>query len=195
MRLYSSNIKRNSDKDLVHQYQESFNLDILGELYSRYMDLVFGVCLKYLKNNSEAQDAVIVIFEKISISLKETKIENFRPWLYVVSKNYCLMELRKQKHKTISIDEDQSFSNNFMESQAEIHPIDEEQHKRNEETLKQCISKLKFQQKESIELFYFKEMTYQQISVKMEIDIKKVKSYIQNAKRNLKLCLKKNNAI
>ncbi|MCW3787180.1 RNA polymerase sigma factor [Plebeiibacterium sediminum] len=195
MRLFQLNRKTKSDAELVNLYQESHNLDILGELYGRYMDLVFGVSLKYLKNNSEAQDAVIQIFEKISSSLKDSKIEHFRPWLYVVTKNHCLMELRKEKHNTISLDDEKSFIGNFMESEYETHPIDEELHQQNEEALKNCINKLKFQQKESIELFYFKEMTYQQISIKMETDIKKVKSYIQNAKRNLKICLEKSNAI
>ncbi len=194
MKLFSSRIKYNSDNELMHQYRNTHNLDILGELYSRYIDLVFGVCLKYLKNKDDAQDAVIQIFEKLTTSLKEADIDNFKPWLYVVSKNYCLMELRKVKHFTSSIDDEKYFDESFMEKQFEIHPIDEEQNKLNEAALKSCIDKLKFQQKESIELFYFKEMTYQQISDKMEVDIKKVKSYIQNAKRNLKICLERSNA-
>jgi RNA polymerase sigma-70 factor (ECF subfamily) len=159
------------------------------------MELVFGVCMKYLKNQYDAQDAVIQIFEKIVISLKEAEVINFRPWLYVVTKNFCLMELRKIKHQSFSIDDENIFADKFMESQYEIHPIDKEQHEQNEEALKKCIEKLKFQQKESIELFYFKEMTYQQISAKMEVDIKKVKSYIQNAKRNLKICLEQSNVV
>ncbi len=195
MRLFQLNRKNKSDAELLHLYQKSHDLDILGELYSRYMDLVYGVCLKYLKNNSDAQDAVIQLFEKISLTTKTSTIDQFKPWLYVVTKNYCLMELRKVKHHTISLDDEKSFIGNFMESEYETHPIDEEQHKHNEEALKNCINKLKFQQKESIELFYFKEMTYQQISIKMETDINKVKSYIQNAKRNLKICLEKSNAI
>ncbi len=195
MKLFHTRIKISSDLELIHNYQETDNLDILGELYLRYMDLVFGVCLKYLKNKADAQDAVIQIFEKLTITLKDAQIENFKPWLYVVSKNYCLMELRKIKHYTISIDDQKSYVDSFMENQYDLHPIDEEQNKINEEALKSCINNLKQQQKESIELFYFKEMTYQEISNKMEVDIKKVKSYIQNAKRNLKICLERNNAL
>ncbi len=195
MRLFSKTNKERSDIDLILQYQETKNLDILGELYSRYMDLVFGVCLKYLKNKDDAQDAVIQIFEKLVIAIIDTDIDNFKPWLYVVCKNYCLMQLRKIKHTTISIDDEKIISEKFMENPHQLHPIDEEQNRINEEALKECIKNLKLQQKESIELFYFKEMTYQEISNKMDIDIKKVKSYIQNAKRNLKICLEKNNVI
>ncbi|MCW3805067.1 RNA polymerase sigma factor [Plebeiibacterium marinum] len=195
MKIFPSKSKNISDSELVVQYKNTLNLDILGILYSRYMDLVFGVCLKYLKNKDDAQDTVMHIFEKISVALQETNVKDFRPWLYVVTKNYCLMELRNKKHHTISFDDENVFAEKFMESQYEIHPIDKEQHEQNETALKNCIEKLKFQQKESIELFYFKEMTYQQISAKMEVDIKKVKSYIQNAKRNIKICLERSNAI
>ncbi len=99
------------------------------------------------------------------------------------------MELRKMKHNTLSIDAGDILLPEFMESDFEIHPIDKNEAEQNEIALSDCIKKLKLQQKESIELFYFKEMSYHEISLKMEIAVKKVKSYIQNAKRYLKICL------
>ncbi|TLX76152.1 sigma-70 family RNA polymerase sigma factor [Labilibacter sediminis] len=191
--IFSRN-KPSTDEALVRQYKSSNDLDILGDLYSRYMDLVFGVCIKYLKNKDEAQDAVIHIFEKIAVSLKQVNVEKFRPWLYVVAKNFCLMELRKKKHLEVSIDDDAFNIEKNMESDYEMHPIDRVDEEKNELALKRCIEKLKLAQKESIELFYFQELSYQEISDKMEVDIKKVKSYIQNAKRNLKICLEASDA-
>jgi RNA polymerase sigma-70 factor (ECF subfamily) len=181
-----------TDEDLLQLYQHSENLDVLGELYARYMDLVFGVCLKYLKNKEDAQDAVIQIFEKIIPALYKQKIDQFRPWLYVVAKNHCLMKLRSKKHHTTHIDDAVIPEAIIMESAIDLHPIDENEDENMEAALKKCIERLKFLQKESIELFYFKKLTYQQISEKMDIDVKKVKSYIQNAKRNLKICLQNN---
>ncbi len=192
MKTIFSKSKNISDADLLTQYIHNGDLNTLGQLYSRYMDLVYGVCLKYLKDKEDSQDMVTLIFEKIAKSIITSNIENFKPWLYVVTKNYCLMELRKKKHQNISIDDEHFFSSELMESNYIIHPIDEEDKMSNEKALKNCIDKLKFQQKESIELFYFNELSYQQISLKMNIEVKKVKSYIQNAKRNLKICLKNN---
>ena len=189
--IFSRN-KTLSDEVIVNKYKVSNDLDVLGELYGRYIDLVFGLCLKYLKNNEEAKDAVIHIFEKIVVSLKSTQVDNFKSWLYVVAKNYCLMQLRKNKHQEISMDADGFSEGKIMESVYEVHPIDREDEERNEEALRKCIEKLRLTQKQSIELFYFEKLTYQQISDKMEIEIKKVKSYIQNAKRNLKICLENN---
>ncbi len=194
MKTIFSKSKNISDADLLTQYIHNGDLNTLGQLYSRYIDLVYGVCLKYLKDKEDSQDMVTQIFEKIAKSIRTSNIENFKPWLYVVTKNYCLMELRKKKHQNISIDDEHFFISDFMESNYTIHPIDEEDIISNEKALKNCIDKLKFQQKESIELFYFKELSYQQISLKMNIEVKKVKSYIQNAKRNLKICLENNHA-
>ncbi|MGQ1786538.1 MULTISPECIES: RNA polymerase sigma factor [unclassified Saccharicrinis] len=189
--IFSKNIKT-SDEAIIKKYKDTNDLDILGELYGRYMDLIYGVCLKYLKNKDDAQDAVIQLFEKISVSLKNGEVDSFKPWLYVVTKNYCLMQLRKTKHKALSIDESNFWAGKIMESEFMVHPIDKEEEERNEEALRACIEKLKEAQKQSIELFYFQQLTYQQISDKMQIEVKKVKSYIQNAKRNLKLCLENN---
>ncbi|WP_066632302.1 RNA polymerase sigma factor [Labilibacter marinus] len=181
-----------SDQDIIKKYKQTNDLDLLGDLYGRYMDLVFGVCLKYLKDKEAAQDAVIYVFEKIAVSIKNTEVENFKPWLYVIAKNYCLMQLRKIKHNEVSIDEGDFFLGKIMESDFDVHPIDKEDEERNEEALRNCIEKLKLAQKQSIELFYFEKLSYQQISDKMQIEVKKVKSYIQNAKRNLKMCLENN---
>ncbi len=188
--VFSKN-KIASDEALIQKYQSTKNLDVLGDLYNRYIDLVFGVCLKYLKNKDDAQDAVIQIFEKIVVALKDTEVDNFKPWLYVVAKNYCLMQLRKLKHNEVSVDDDLFKAERFVELGEEMHPIDKEDKDKNEEALKDCIDKLKVLQKESIELFYFKKLSYQEISDKMNVDIKKVKSYIQNAKRNLKMCIER----
>ena len=181
-----------TDEEILTAYRNSAKLDVLGDLYGRYMDLVFGVCIKYLKHSDLAQDAVIHIFEHIASVLKHKKVDNFRPWLYVVAKNHCLMELRKNKHATTSMDDERFFEGKIMESEYAVHPIDREEQERNEDALKVCIEKLKALQKKSIELFYFQELSYQQISEEMKIEVKKVKSYIQNAKRNLKLCLENN---
>lgn len=189
--VFSRN-KTASDEEILKEYRNSARIDMLGDLYGRYMDLVFGVCLKYLKRSDLAQDAVIHIFEHVANVLKHKEVDNFRPWLYVVAKNHCLMELRKNKHVTTSMDDEKFYEGRIMEWDYAVHPIDVEEQEKNEEALKVCIEKLKALQKQSIELFYFQELSYQQISMEMKIEVKQVKSYIQNAKRNLKLCLENN---
>ena len=177
-----------TDTELIAMFIKTKDMDIMGELYGRYMDLVYGVCLKYLANREDAKDAVIQIFEKILIEIEKHDIKNFKAWLFVLTKNFCLMQLRKNKQKFNVEVEENSFV--FMENEEEIHPIDKGVPDL-EQALLNCIEKLKEEQKSCIQLFYFKNKCYNEIAKHLKIEEKKVKSYIQNGKRNLKICLDK----
>jgi RNA polymerase sigma-70 factor (ECF subfamily) len=179
---------QNTDEVLVRKFTSAGDLEVLGELYSRYMHLVYGVCIKYLKNRDESQDAVMHIFEKLIIEVPKQKIENFRSWLYVVTKNYCLMQLRSEKTNIEKFNEWINDPSVFMETEQVLHPIDSDERDL-EKGLTDCIERLKEEQKECIRQFYYENRCYNEIAVNMGLDEKKVKSHLQNAKRNLKLCL------
>ncbi len=146
--------------------------------------MVYGVCLKYLKDRDEAKDAVMQIFEKLQSGLKQHEIEHFKSWLYVTSKNQCLMNLRAQK-KMAKEDIDE----NIVENEFILHPSDDNDLEQNLEKLTKCIEQLKNDQKRCVQLFYLKEICYKEIVSATGIDLKKVKSHIQNGKRNLKICM------
>jgi len=177
-----------SEEELLYDFASTGNLEVLGDLYSGYMHLVYGVCLKYLKDRDESMDAVMQIFEKLIIEIPRNRIENFRSWLHVVTKNYCLMQLRTQKSQKEKTNEWIKDTAVFMEYNIVLHPVDEDQPDI-EKALLDCIERLKDEQKKCIKLFYYDNRCYQEISSDLAIDEKKVKSHLQNAKRNLKLCL------
>ena len=177
-----------SDKELINEFTLTGDLEVLGELYSACMPLVYGVCLKYLKDRDESMDAVMQIFEKLIIEIPKQRIENFRSWLHVVTKNNCLMQLRSQKVRNEKTDEWMNDSLVFMETSTVLHPIDEDEPDMGK-ALADCIERLKDEQKECIRQFYYENRCYNEIAVNMGLDEKKVKSHLQNAKRNLKLCL------
>jgi RNA polymerase sigma-70 factor (ECF subfamily) len=180
-------LNQKTDEELIAEFTSSGDLELLGQLYSSYMHLVYGVCLKYLNDRDESKDAVMQIFEKIITEIPKQNIENFRGWLYVVTKNYCLMHIRSMKSQADRFNEwiDNSV---FMENSTDLHPIDADGSDM-EEALKDCIKRLKDEQGECIRLFYFENKCYSEIAKRMKTDEKKVKSHLQNAKRNLKLCL------
>jgi len=180
-----------TDEELLLQFKHTGSLDTLGELYSRYMHLVYGVSLKYFENREEAKDAVMQIFEKLVLDLPGQEVRNFKSWLYVLTKNHCLMHIRSQKSAAGRMDK-YKIEQEFMESEQEMHPIDKEEPSV-EDALKKCIEQLKNEQKQCIELFYYEKRCYQEIAEKLQISEKKVKSYLQNGKRNLKICLERNN--
>jgi len=170
---------------LIDSFRSSGDLSVLGALYKPYLALVYGVCLKYLKQREDAQDAVNNIFEELIIKLPKQEVLNFKSWLYVVTKNHCLMLLRKNK----SQGHNEELSDLIMESDEMQHPNDNIDLEENLVKLESCIAKLKAEQKICIELFYLKKLCYQEIVEQTKHDLKKVKSYIQNGKRNLKLCV------
>jgi len=180
-----------TDEDLLGLYMDSGNLELLGELYARHMHLVYGVALKYLGDPDDAKDATMHIFEKLVSELPGQEIRQFKNWLYVLTKNFCLMHIRARKSGDKRLEGYKS-EVEFMESEAEMHPIDREDQSI-EEALRECIDKLKAEQKECIELFYYRKMCYREISDFLSMEEKKVKSFLQNGKRNLKTCLESKN--
>jgi RNA polymerase sigma-70 factor (ECF subfamily) len=182
-----------TDEELIAEFNSTGNLKVLGELYSPYMHLVYGVCLKYLKERDESKDTVMQIFEKIITEIPKQDIGNFKGWLYAVTRNYCLMQLRSGKSRMERFSEWANEYAAFMENSDNLHPIDNDGADM-EEDLNDCIERLKDEQRECIKLFYFENRCYNEIAVILRIDEKKVKSHLQNAKRNLKLCLEEKNA-
>ncbi len=180
--------ERRSDELLLKEFTSTGDLEVLGELYSGYMPLVYGVCLKYLKDRDESQDAVMQIFEKLISEIPRHSIGNFRSWLHVVTKNFCLMQIRSEKSREDSKREWINNSTVFMENTIPMHPLDEEGVDM-EAALEACIERLKEEQRQCIRLFYYGNRCYGEIAAHMGLDEKKVKSHLQNAKRNLKICL------
>jgi RNA polymerase sigma-70 factor (ECF subfamily) len=179
-----------SDEDLIKEFSSSGDLEVLGELYSKYMHLVYGVCLKYLKEREGSMDAVMQIFENLITDIPQQKILNFRSWLYVVTKNFCLMELRSKKSQAEMTRDLITEGVSFMENSIEMHPIDKDEINM-DEALEDCIEKLNEEQRICIRKFYFENKCYNDIAKDLGMDEKNVKSYLQNGKRNLKLCLEK----
>lgn len=171
------------DKELIDQYKLSGSLEVLGQLYQRYMELVYGVCLKYMKEPEDAKDCVLNIFEELVNKLKKHDVDNFKGWLYQLTKNHCLMRLRKQKIVPVNIDL------SFMQSDESIHLEDVLEKEENFKQMQYCLAQLNNQQRQVIELFYLNNKCYKEISEITAIEVNKVRSFIQNGRRNLKICM------
>jgi RNA polymerase sigma factor (sigma-70 family) len=172
---------------LLLDFKQSGSQDVLAKLYLRYTDLVYGTCLKYLKNAETAKDAVMNIYEELHQKLLQHEVENFKSWLYVVTKNNCLMQLRKEK-KMITLE----FQPAIMQSEDFSH-LDSVLAKEQEfKKLEQCLERLPAEQKQAIQLFYIENKCYNEIAEQTAMDWNKVRSVIQNGRRNLKICMEKN---
>ena len=175
-----------SDAELVLQYKQRGDMNTLGDLYQRYMDLVYGVCLKYLKLPDDAQDAVINIFEELVIKVKKYEVDNFKGWLYQLAKNHCLMKLRSSKSKPVNVDLD------IVHLGETMHLENVADKENNLNAMENCIEKLPTEQRNVVEMFYLQEKCYKEIAEFTANDVNKVRSFIQNGRRNLKICMEKN---
>lgn len=186
MSLFKFKISDLPDEELLQRYIDTGQMEYFGQLYNRYIPLIYGLCLKYLKTTNDAQDAVMEIFNNISHKISNYEVKNFRTWIYSVVKNHCLQILKKQA-KEITID----FNTQFMEYDTILHLIEEGKEKGIDrlDILNKCLEKLPEPQKISIKKFFFEEMSYLDIVEETKYSLKSVKSYIQNGKRNLKNCI------
>lgn len=175
-----------SDADYLSEYRRTGNLAELGELYERYMDMVFAVCFKYLRDEDDAKDAVMQVFEQLIEELKISEVRNFKSWLHSVTRNHCLMQLRS---KRVLVGDEGLFEHEAYETFVVQAPETDATLETQLSDLGDCLQTLAVEQRKSVELFYFQQLCYQQIADQTGFALTKVKSYLQNGKRNLKLCM------
>jgi RNA polymerase sigma-70 factor, ECF subfamily len=174
------------DEELLRQFVATSRPELLGRLYARYIPLVYGLCLKYLRQQQDAEDAVMQIYEELQRKVPHYEIGNFRTWLYSVAKNYCLQILRRSQTEFF-----QEIDDRVMESENFEHLLDTDEDIEKENALNYCLETLSAEQKTCVSHFFFDDLSYADIVEKTGYALSKVKSYIQNGKRNLKQCMVK----
>lgn len=186
--MNNPDIQQLTDQELLQRFKADNNSDWIGVLFDRYALLLLGMCMKYLKNEEDARDAVQQIFLKMLSDINKHEIQYFRAWIYQVTKNYCLMQLR-QKHLKYK----EEISDKHMGGIA-AEAEDKQVYQEKDillENMELAMSQLNPEQKICVELFYLQKKSYQEIADQTGYSLLQVKSYIQNGKRNLKLLLEK----
>jgi len=186
--LNKNEYQHTDDLELLNKFYADYNNEWLGILLERYTMLLLGVSMKYLKNEEEAKDAVQQVFLKVINELHKYKVEYFRSWVYMITKNHCLMKLRDKGKFTAEINErilatpaDAEEKNNYIEKDNALN------------NLAKAIEQLNKEQQQCITLFYLQKKSYHEITGLTAFDLMQVKSHIQNGKRNLKLIMEKMN--
>ncbi len=175
------------DKELLARFYTDGNNEWLGILFSRYTLLLLGVCMKYFKNEEDAKDGVQQIFMKAIAEINKYKVTYFKSWIYMVSKNHCLMRLRDNKNRaTMAIDEAMVADELTGEKLQEYYQKD-----LTLSLIEEGLQLLNTEQKQCLTLFYLQQKSYQQITSITGFTILQVKSFIQNGKRNLKVFVDK----
>lgn len=171
-----------TDEDLLLRYHSSRNNEWLGYLLQRYTTLLLGVAMKYLKDRTLAEDAVQQVFLKALTHMPQGEMQNFKGWLYILMRNYCLQQLRDKSYNA-----GEAMLVNIPEKGTDLEEI---QWKDNTlAQLEEAVEQLNEEQKYCLKAFYLQKQPYQAIMDKTGYSFAQVKSYIQNGKRNLKLIL------
>ena len=175
-----------SDQELLERYYTDRKNEWLGILLQRYTLLLFGVCMKYLKQEEEAKDCVQQIFIKVITELPKYRVTYFKSWIYTIARNLCLMKLRDQHGRTAVLSDtmlaawdEEGGNSKYLEKDQLL------------EMMGQSLEELGKEQKLCVILFYLEKKSYQEITDTTGFTLMQVKSYIQNGKRNLKLLMEK----
>jgi RNA polymerase sigma-70 factor (ECF subfamily) len=177
-----------SDATLLDLYKKNKDTKWLGFLFERYALLVFGVCMKYLKQVNDAQDATQQVFEKAFSEIQKYEVVYFKSWIYSIAKNHCLMQLRGKGHQPVLLE---SFPEDMFERTDSQKSVIQNENWLEQQSaeLNQALQEISHDQKICIELFYFQKLSYKEIEQKTGYSFQQVKSHIQNGKRNLRIIL------
>jgi RNA polymerase sigma factor (sigma-70 family) len=174
-----------TDQELLDRFYADRDNDWIGILLQRYTLLLLGVCMKYLRREEEAKDAVQQIFVKVITELPKYRVDYFKSWIYTIARNHCLMKLRNAQapsalteNMLVSWDDDPG-RNRHLEKDKQL------------ELMAQSLEELGKEQKLCVNLFYLQKKSYQEIVNETGFTLMQVKSHIQNGKRNLKLLMEK----
>ena len=180
---FGNKYKNLSDDALLNEIREYSNEKAFNEIYFRYSHLVLGVCLKFLHSKSDAEDITITVFTNLKHKISYHQISNFKSWLHSVTKNECLMHLRKNKN--VSFQSLSDFTLHLDQVDEEWNNLIELKHL----LLDECLNLIKKEQRICITAFYLEKKTYEEISKEFDFNLNEVKSHIQNGKRKLKILI------
>ncbi len=172
-----------TDEELVAQLRGG-DPSVLGELWDRYSHLLFGVCMKYMKDVERSKDMVVDLYTILPELLRKHDILRFRPWIHTVMRNRCLMALRSDRRSTSLPEEIPVTHDGGSEEEASLLEASLQQ-------LEQAIAELNDGQRTCITLFHLERRNYQEISEVTGASVEQVRSHLQNGRRNLRLILER----
>ena len=183
-----------SDSELLRRYHAQGDVHDLGALYERHMPLVLAVSRRYLRDEADAQDAVMQVFEQLVDKLRRHEVENFPAWLQTTARNHCLMTLRARQRAgpaaggalVVHFPDAAGMESAAARHQADDDPAEAEQHEQQLQQLERTLAELPPGQRQCLELFYLEKKSYREVAALTGLDLNAVKSHLQNGKRNLR---------
>jgi RNA polymerase sigma factor (sigma-70 family) len=190
--------KAQQDLDLVNSARLG-NQQAYAQLLDKYRDAIYFMLLKMVNNPIDAEDLTIEAFGKAFKNLNQyTPNFAFSTWLFKIASNNCIDFIRKQRTNTVSLDQSVDEGDSLSPSSLiQSDTPDPEANMINEQKIKllrDVVTKLKPRYRTLIELRYFQEYSYEEISVHLELPIGTVKAQLFRARELLLNILKNSDA-
>lgn len=183
------------DYKLVRKAVDHGDQKAYAELLQRYKESVFFTMMKMCGNKDDAEDLTIEAFGRAFKKLDQYSPDfAFSTWLFKIASNNAIDFLRKKKQKfSISLDKPDHAEGNDHSANIKAGGLDPEEHfirKQKIESVRLFVDNLKPKYKEMIELFYFQEMSHEEISKKLDLPIGTIKAQLFRARDLLYTALK-----
>ncbi len=183
--------KAQRDYKLVCQALECCDQKAYAELMNHYKDSLYFMMLKMTNDSDDADDLTIEAFGKAFKNLSQyTPDYAFSTWLFKIATNNCIDFIRKKKKHTFSIDKSFETSDSLMDMSHNIPSsvLDPEEkfiEKQKIKMMHDIVDKLKPRYRRLVELRYFKEYTYEEISEELQLPLGTVKAQLFRAREFL----------
>jgi len=184
--------KAQLDVELVQQAVAG-NQRAYAELMERYRDAIYFMLLKMVNNAADAEDLTIEAFGKAFKNIKQyTANFAFSTWLFKIASNNAIDFMRKKKLNNVSIDETLRDTDAVPVNIRSEQPTPEESLITEQKImmLRSIVAKLKPRYRKLVELRYFYEYSYEEISEEMGLPIGTVKAQLFRARELLQTTLK-----
>ena len=189
--------KAQKDYDLVIKATKYDDQQAFSDLMDRYKDSIYFMLLKMVNNKDDAEDLTIEAFGKAFNSLKQyTPNYAFSTWLFKIATNNCIDFLRKKRKNTMSIDnsiENKDGDEITIELKSDARTPEKETIRDQKiELMRSYVKKLKPRYETLVEMRYFKEMSYEEISNELNLPLGTVKAQLFRAREFLYKLMKHN---
>jgi RNA polymerase sigma-70 factor (ECF subfamily) len=188
--LFSKELVGCTDEELLILFHHTADHKFFSELFSRYADLTYRACLKYLKDIDASKDQVMYIFEQLFDKCKcqALRLDSFKSWLFICIRNECTSYLRfRSRHRN----REEAYTCYYHS----LHPHDiirihaSGENSISPQKIYRALNQLPPAQQQCLQYFFFEKKSYRAIAQTMGVQLKEVKSHIQNGKRNMRKLL------
>jgi RNA polymerase sigma-70 factor (ECF subfamily) len=186
------NLSEKAVKDyaLVRDAVDHGDQKAYAELMARYKDSIYFMLLKMVNNRDDADDLTIEAFGKAFRNLKQyTPDYAFSTWLFKIATNNCIDFIRKKRKMTLSLDRGfDTDDGGEMTIEVKSNQPDPEEHmmkKQNVMLMRDVVERLKPRYRRLVELRYFQERSYEEISDELKLPLGTVKAQLFRAREFL----------